>query len=587
MSKKPQKCSKCKKEGHNSRNCPCPVDPEVFEDRCDVIDVEGIIRNQENYTERELSNKRDKMKWLEESILIQLIKKGLRKESEPYLFENVEDTVKKIMKNINSGKLATLVVAEPGSGKTLVMDGVAYISKTQSPDPLMGDRITVMTGMSDTLCRDSLNESLPFVREYIKTGEIDDGTMCVYHNPMIHKRFKVLKEHSHLLYEHKFIVDESHVACSVGNTIDNQLKLLGITREIAKKLKIHFVLISATPDAMLKEYRGAKDDDCGVVFMKPGENYRGFKFFNNRILDYRSLDVKENRDNLVSMIKEKYSEPKYHFIRIKPGKFHKKLQLEFEEEGWNVEHYNMVSKKYFNLDSIIKEKPNTHTFFFVIDMLRASKRLRLNEFIGVIIEPFNTTNVSITAQGLIPRWWGYYTNSEISIIDPMFICNYSAVKEYLKFIENEGYIGKGYRSTNMNKRDFKSHQSNILERDPVKNVYTDSDRCSQEFPFTTKEALIDKMCQVLNVDSLPSNNGINCTHQNSGGFLISTKYSTNKIPGKSGYDAYPVVTESQLFNTSSLGAHLDPNGTRLIFIPYYNDQLELSSLKWCCRYLNV
>jgi hypothetical protein len=531
MSKKPQKCSKCKQDGHNARNCPCPI---VFDDP-PPIDVESILINQETYTERERSNKLETMKCLEETVLIQLIKKGLRKESEPYLFENVKHTVVKIMENIFSGKLATLIVAEPGSGKTLVMDGVAYMSKTH-PIPLMGDRITVMTGMSDTLCRDSLNESLPFVREYVKTGEIDNGpSECVYHNPMIPKRFKFLKEHPHYLYMHIFIDDESHVACNIGNIIDLQLKLLGITREVAKKLKIHFVLISATPDAILKEYRASYEEDYDVVFMKSGENYRGFKFFNNRILDYKSLDIKQNRETIISMIKEKYTDPMYHFIRIKPGKFHIKLQLELEEEGWNVEHYNMNSKKFIALDSIIKKKPESHTFFFVVDMLRASKRLRLNEFIGVIIEPYNITNVTITAQGLIPRWWGYYTNSEISITDPMFICNYSAVKEYLKFIENEGYVGDGYRSRNMNKREFKSHQSNILDRDPAKDNLSKINR-SDYYRIYDDENIIKKVCDELDYTYIPVKNnplGFKETSLNKTKAVVSLTEAISKVD--SGY----------------------------------------------------
>jgi len=576
MSIKPQRCTTCKLEGHNKRNCPGPVN-----NTDNIVDCDYILNNQEKYDSEDKNNHYDTIKLIERKLLKKLVRDGLRNQGESYFFDNVQISVNEILSN--KDKLTIIVFAQPGSGKTMVMDAVAYYKKI-NPEPIIGDRFTVMTGMSDTLCKDALNDGLPFIKEFIQENENNIGPMIVHHNPMIYKRFEELKKKPILLYNHTFLIDECHIACQEENTIDKQFKSLGITREVVKKLKIQYILVSATPDRIKKECDNAKEGECAVVYMKPGPNYRGFKYFKNKICKYQSLEKKINRDNLINIIKEKYNSPRYHFIRIKPGKFDAKLKLELENQGWVVEDYNMNSKKYFNLDQIIKNEPRCHTFFFIKDMLRQSKRLRLNKYIGIIIEPFIKTDVTITAQGLLARWWAYYTNTQLEECDPLFFCDYSAVCIYLEWIANDlNYLTVKYTSSGMQKRNFKTHQTGIIENDPTKKVFEDSDKCDQ-CTLENLEDLKIEMCKILSVTHIPSNNGIGSTHENTKSIWISTKYckKINKDLDDINYDNYEPVTENMLNESRTLGRCLYLNGTKLIFIPFYTN-LD-NKLMWCCRY---
>ena len=567
MPPKPQSCTLCKQPGHNSRNCSGVGVPNMLS-----IDCDYILNNQEAYDSDDEANQRDTIKLIERKLLKKMVREGLRKQNEPYFFENVLHTAFKILEA--KEYLSVILIAQPGSGKTMVMDSVAYLKKTHVR-PIMGDRFTIMTGMSDTLCKDALNEGLPFTKEFIQEHENNIGPMIVHHNPLIHKRIEELKRNPLLLLNHTFLNDECHIACANNNTIGKQLTSLGISRDTAKKLKMQFISVSATPDILKKESDQAKDTDSVCIFMEPGPNYRGFEFFKNRILNYTSFDLKLRREYYIHMICEKYTEPKYHFIRIKPGKFHKKLQLELENKDWEVKQYDMHSKKTINIDITIKTPPTTHTFFFIKDMLRQSKRLRLNPYIGTVVEPFKKTDVTLTAQGLLARWWGYYTDADLHNCDPMFIGDFSATETYIDSFKTriQYKISKPV--------DFKSYQSNIIDKDPSKIQYEDSDRCGEIFMDTLDDLKEDVIRLIGN---LPVNNGINCTHINSQGLIISTKYCATDDTYQ-GYDKYIPITESKLKNVRKLGKNLDPGGTTLIFIPYYNELLEPESLKWCCRYL--
>jgi len=315
--------------------------------------------------------------------------------------------------------------------------------------------------------------------------------------------------------------------------------------------------------------------------MIPGDTYRGFNHFT--VQNYKSLEVSVNRLSLINTVKD-YSSPKHHFIRVKSIKQVNKLRAELGNEGWLVIDYDQESNKFRDtpVDEVIKTSPTHHTFWFIKDMFRASKRLRINEHIGMVIEPFNKEDISVTAQGLIPRWFGYYTLKELENCNIMFVCNEVAVKKYTKFIETGTYDGIDYRSRMMNaKKPKPTHQHPyIIQKEQVSEF-------DEEFDISLDELKM-KMKEILG--ELPSNSGDGAIKIRSDGFRISTKYCDRIDISKKWIDHkdasnYIVITES-ILKKNSLGNHLGKgeNDNKLIFIPFYNDNYELNSLQWCCRY---
>jgi len=575
--KKPQKCTFCKKEGHNKAKCP-GVDGTFTNN---VLDVEYILSHQKPIRKDHYDNQRGHLKDIEKMELSKLIDDNKRYIGENYFFRNILDTVAEIQTVLIEKPNVKFihVVAEPGAGKTDIMDCISYMLKTHSDNPrcLLGDRISLLTGMNSVESKDDLETKLKFVKDYYTDFK-------VYHNPSIYKRIDYLIENPLLLLNHYFIIDESHIACQAENTLAKEFKRLGLNKENIAKLNIKFILVSATPDILLKEIVEVYEEDYDVKYMKPGPNYRGSRHFN--IIDYNSLDEKVNREILIENVKE-YPNAKYHFIRVKSAKFANKLRAELNNEGFLVYDYDQVSNKNLKkpLHETIKIKPNNHTFYFIKDMYRASKRLRLNPNIGIIIEPFNKDDYTVTGQGLIPRWFTYYTEGELENCNPIFIGNKKAFDKIKLFYETKR--ADHWKSRLTNKKNTKTYQIDLINRDPnKKKVYTDSDL----FDELSDKSLDDLESEMESIfETLPSNTGLGSIKKNTLGLFISTTYCERIDKNKTTVDPdnYTPITESKLFSTTRLGKNLGKGESdrKLIFIPYYNDSLEPDSLMWCCRYL--
>ena len=103
---------------------------------------------------------------------------------------------------------------------------------------------------------------------------------------------------------------------------------------------------------------------------------------------------------------------------------------------------------------ILNKNPDVHTFVFIKEFYKASKRLRLSEYLGLIIEPSSLIqDVTVTAQGLIPRFFGYYEKFNFDIKSdnkPKFICDLECVNKYILFTETFQYNGTKYQSRRLN-----------------------------------------------------------------------------------------------------------------------------------------
>ena len=90
-------------------------------------------------------------------------------------------------------------------------------------------------------------------------------------------------------------------------------------------------------------------------------------------------------------------------------------------------------------------EPPTHTIILLLGKFRASKRLTLTRFIGLVAEkPAKKQNTTVTCNGLVPRFFSYpdpqsFPNEE----KPLFLCNIKCVEEYIRFTdipEGESWI---------------------------------------------------------------------------------------------------------------------------------------------------
>jgi len=462
MPGKIQKCGLCKHSGHNRRSCPNKDTIRIEKVNIKPINPNFNIEEIEYIDSREydfvIENQQEELNILREKFEIQMKVSRMKKLKEIHKikFTNNEDLNKFIETLIineefvlwystqeSTGeclhyslmyekKRISLAVAEPGVGKTNLIHYLIYKFKCSSvnEDLIVGDRITIATGMSSV--------------DWMKQTE--DGTMLrdgeIYHRDTIHKRIKHLQENPELLSDHIFILDECHIACDKGQTLDKLFNInLGLTKEIMDKLHIKFIFISATPDILQAELIEKFKDEWDYAKLEPGKDYRGCKFIEERgwLKDYD--DLKINYKHKIKEILKNYKSPKYHIIRIrgKKGEVFKKNIIELcGQENIGIYSEHNEKNRIEGFDEKLKDKPDKHHFIFIKDFFRASKRLRLTKNIGMIIEPSVNDDVTVVAQSLLARFFGYYPEEEINFEDPpMFICKKECIETYIKYAEGK------------------------------------------------------------------------------------------------------------------------------------------------------
>lgn len=498
-----QKCGICKEIGHNRRNCPkkdIPLiqsDIIINNDEWNIDDIEYIdSRNDKRYIsnqqekitnrkeELELENENKESKKIElelkkkynVKILTlelkrkkdEMLKIWLDKKCDKLWFNTQEECGLKIGHYLmEENKYIALAVAQPGVGKTNLIQYLIYHLKAKLNDDkiIIGDRITVATGMSS---RDWIDQTKRGTTLLDKNNNEE-----IYHRDTLHRRIKYLKDNPELLSNHVFIIDECHIACDKEQTIDNLLnKELKLTKEILKKLKIKIIFISATPDIILAELEKKHEDEWQFSILESGKGYRGFEFIKNKkwLYDYDNLKINE-KEIFKSNI-NKYSKPKYHIIRIRgktSEKFKKMIKNLILSENIGICEEHNERNKIENFEYKLTEEPDKHTFVFIKEFYRASKRLRLTENIGMIIEPSINDDVTVTGQNLLARFFGYYDDTKLEFSEPpMFICNKKCVDIYLEFANKYTFNGINWSSRKIKengviKSNNQSYQNNYTE----------------------------------------------------------------------------------------------------------------------------
>lgn len=357
------------------------------------------------------------------------------------------------------------LVAEPGSGKTMVAHLLIYmISKLSYDKSINKGSITITTGMSDK----------EWYKQIILNFQLRDGDYlwneihevdtnhCIVHRSNFHKRITYLLNNQQFLNNHVFIIDESHFADDELMTIDQEFKRLGLTEDRMKEYNIKVLFISATPDVNLSLM--SSKDNHQLVQLKNGEEYNGFKKHNSNERIINDEDV----NDFGNFIRSKYSTPRYHYIRARTqqdkgqhridvkGCCTKNKWILIEDDSDNNVYISFREDDYEKRalqdgKNVIKtyNPPTEHTIILLKGKYQASKRLQVTEHTGIIYEKKSKKrNATVTCNGLIPRFFGYYewptfNNDE----QALFICDKQSVEEYIKFSENFVYEGKDYTGT--------------------------------------------------------------------------------------------------------------------------------------------
>jgi hypothetical protein len=413
--------------------------------------------------------------------------------SNPLWFDTSEEAANQIVeKALDSNTLYISLVAQPGSGKTMVIHSVIRKFTLGLPhnEAIHPDHITVTTGMSCTAWRKQTLKNLTLrdrtMKDFLWTSlnSLSDNH-CLVHRANLRHRVTYLLDHLELLSDHVFIIDESHYADGVNMTIAKQLfkdelGSIGLTEERMKSHNIKFIFVSATPDVTLSSLR--RNQHHHLVHLKEGEGYKGFNHYmeQDMIMDYDS--VLKNIELLKPFIQSRWpnrTDPRYHYIRVRQSnKNSDREHIEsLKEIGWDVTYIDSgrgINNVIVNSESEEQDtnpddnpirtylRPPRHTILLLSDKFRASKRLVLTPYIGLVAEkPAQQQNTTVTCQGLVPRFFGYpeeqsFLNDQL----PVFLCNIKCVKEYIEFVRTwtysgKSYIGNGIKSTITRTRECK------------------------------------------------------------------------------------------------------------------------------------
>lgn len=334
--------------------------------------------------------------------------------------------------------------AEMQAGKTGVINAlVRLILKNGRKLRYDPRRIFVLTGMNDNAWKKQTRERLPAALH---------GN--VYHNGGLSNFAKAItslaagEELANVL----IILDESHLASALNNRPHEHIyKRIAELCPRAKwqENNIRFLTISATDPAKVLTISGK--EAVQVVRLQTTPAYQSVESLNaaGRI---RSLETFKNINSpsaiaeLKRRVEEEFADaPRYHILRAPYGKTDKVgemvraafpgcpvLKFDAEEKsrrsgGGAVAADDTSSTSYMeDINSILAEAPEKHTFIVLKNMLYAAKTLH-DEFVGVLWDRLSGKD-DTTLQSLVGRACGYGKNERTVVYT-----SESTVRNYLAF----------------------------------------------------------------------------------------------------------------------------------------------------------
>ena len=467
---------------HSARNslCPCKRTHEIVTMSDEIVTTSEVEVAEVEWGPYIMRLQISEEDYADNQEIIKIKYKMHCRRGRPLWFSNSEEAACNILSELlNQETQFITLVAEPGTGKTAVIHNLVYrVSLLPYEKAINPNCITITTGMSDTDWYSQLIDNFKLKDvQYLWTAlDRREETHCVSHRSNFHKRITWLLNNLEYLSNHIFIIDENHIADDIEMTIDNEFKRLGLTEDKMKEYNVKIVNISATPDVSLSLM--SKKDNHKIVILPSGHGYKGFEYYSQggMLIDYSGIDLE-------AIIRGRYSTPRYHYIRARTQQekgiyrtsiidICKKNKWDFIEDDSSFNYYlsfyedtaeNKLEKTNQESGKTIVRTylpPDKHTMILIKNKYPASKRLKITRYTGVVMEkPADKMNTTVTANGLIPRFWGYEDLPEFPHNQkPMFICNKKSVDEYVKFKHDFVYNGKSYTSIRI-----KSDENRIKE----------------------------------------------------------------------------------------------------------------------------
>jgi hypothetical protein len=314
-----------------------------------------------------------------------------------------------------------MVIAQTQSGKTGVLLGVLqhYLQRCV----MSTENVYILTGLSSRdWDRQTKSRFPPCIRSRIVHGD------------NIHKITHEIREKRNVL----ILIDEVQIACRELQRLHRAFRDAGLLDlDVLYERDIKIVQCSATPNEMLLDldselWKGAtrkvKSDPgrgyIGCIELKQMGRVRQCKdlcgyLHKSRTVDLEQLNVMEIAsyvwDNLREIqveIRARYPTPRYHLIRTSTGSRQAitlwNFKRVFPEPHFGYLTYDSQSE--VDINDILRDVPDRHTFIFVKEKLRCANTL-VKLHLGIMYERYNETpDDSVVVQGLIGRDSGYDNN---------------------------------------------------------------------------------------------------------------------------------------------------------------------------------
>ncbi len=348
---------------------------------------------------------------------------------------------KKISDAFNNLKIVNcLVYGMTQTGKTGCM--AAFIKHYIFDHEIPNENIYIITGLSDKEWKKDTKYRMP-----------DSINKRVFHRANLPRTFaRDIREKKNVLV----IMDEIQIACKKDQTLYNVFRDCGFYDLVFLfENDIKIVQYSATPDGNMNDIGDWKQYSIKIKLV-PGDTYYGIEkaLAYNRVKQYKDLTNYENVQQLKDEMDSYNFPPSYHLIRVPNRRGTKQEQLISNFNlvfGSEYEYnYDYLKKDKDDINDILVQEPNKHTFIFYCEILRCAKTQH-KEFIGISYDRYNTNPIdSSIIQGSFGRLTGYKDNGRS-------ICytNISSLENYIKLWDNSMEFGKGIIwNTNTTKYDL-------------------------------------------------------------------------------------------------------------------------------------
>ena len=479
-----------------------------------------------------------------------------------FIYPNQKKASDQAIEAFNKGAIAVCLVALPGTGKTGTSQSIIINMTTNNNDKeiIYPENIIIYTGMSDKDWETQYKNSV--LPAFIKN---------IFHRQNLIKYKNKLESFKDGL----FIADECQIASGSKMTIAKTLKEAGILNaDVLKIRKIKMLDISATPDAVLHDYKqwGGK---CAIIRLEPGPSYKGFKVMleENRIIDAPNLKEIDDYYKLLRHLDERYKNttPKYFIFRLLDQDKINILKSVCDDLKWEYVNHNS-NERIEEIDTLMEKPPKNHKIILIKNFWRASKRI-FRQHIGATYEQIPTKrDMSVTAQSLPARDCDNYEYSgdQLDInLRPLHYCDKKAIELYMEWFNNDCNFStseyKSHRISSNGNGKIRSKESKVNPN--IVNGINDEIKEHIKEPTINKFKTYEEVKKYYN-DKLKENvggRGPNKIKPNENGFYQATIRSVKKI-----------YNYNEIYNNRKYG--LKEDNYRLY--PCYKDITNKSTLEW-------